>query len=98
MLPPHRVRREKRDKMAKRYVAIWFRYLATDWMVRRRPLLKDVPFVFAAPVHGRMTITAVNKKAGMSGIAAGEPLAGAKAVEPLLQVFDARPGLEEILL
>ena len=84
--------------MAKRYVAIWFRYLATDWMVRRRSLLKDVPFVFAAPVHGRMTIIAANKKAEMNGISAGGPVAGAKAVEPLLQVFDARPGLEEKLL
>lgn len=82
----------------KRYVAIWFRYLVTDWMARRRPDLRKTPFVFAAPVHGRKTITAVNRLAEITGLAPGMPVADAKAIEPGLLVFDDLPGLEEKLL
>lgn len=84
--------------MGSRYITIWFRHLATDWMVRRRPELQNVPFVFVAPEHGRMLITASNKAAEVHGIVAGMPVADAKAIVPSLQVFDNRPGLEEKLL
>ncbi len=46
----------------KRFAAIWFPFLKTDWFSIRQPSLRDVPFVLAAPDHGRMLITAANEK------------------------------------
>ena len=43
--------------MGKRFVAIWFRHLKTDTMIRRQQALKEVPFVLAFPDHGRMLVT-----------------------------------------
>lgn len=78
--------------MQKRYIAIWFRYLITDWMTIRHPELKDLPVIFAAPDHGRMLITAANAIALDEGVKLGMPVADAKAVVPGLQVFDDKPG------
>lgn len=82
----------------KRYVTIWFRHLVTDWMIRRQPELQDIPFVFAAPVHGRIVITAANKAAEAQGIVTDMRIADAKAIFPTLKVLDNRPGLEQKLL
>lgn len=75
--------------MPKRFVAIWFRHLLTDWFTRRRPELKDVPFVFAAPERGRMVVKAVNPIAAANGISAGMVVADGRAILPSLQVFDS---------
>ena len=77
----------------RRYVAIWFRHLKTDWMVRRQPDLKDVPFVIAAPEHGRMVIQAANTAAQAKGIDVNMVVADCRAVLPGLQVFDDKPEL-----
>ena len=53
--------------MCKRFVAIWFRHLKTDWMIRRQPELKDVPFVLALPDMDRMIITEVSALAKKKG-------------------------------
>lgn len=71
-----------------RYVAVWFRHLKTDWMVRRKPELRSVPFVMAAPEHGRMVIKAANSIAEEKGINAGMVVADCRAVLPALQVVD----------
>jgi protein ImuB len=84
--------------MSKRFVAIWFRYLTTDWLTIRRPALQNIPFVFAAPDHGRMVITAVNPLAEKQQITAGMVVADARALIPSLKVFDEQPELEERLL
>ncbi len=84
--------------MARRFVSIWFRYLTTDWQIRRKPELKDVPFVFAAPERGRMVVKAVSPKAAISGIYTGMVVADGRAILPSLQVFDAPLGKEETLL
>ena len=47
----------------KRYVSIWFPHLLTDWLVTRKPALKDQVFVFTTTVKGRVTITAASKEA-----------------------------------
>ncbi|MBW8687862.1 Y-family DNA polymerase [Chitinophaga rhizophila] len=78
--------------MAARFVTIWFRHLLTDWQIRRQPELQQTPFVFAAPVHGRMVITATSIPAEQQGIRTGMPVADAKAIVPGLQVFDEPPG------
>jgi protein ImuB len=82
----------------RRYVVIWFRHLKTDWMVRRQPELKDVPFVMAAPERGRMVIKAANEPAQAKGIDAGMVVADCRAILPTLQVFDDKPQLTDKLL
>ncbi|WP_143307218.1 Y-family DNA polymerase [Chitinophaga vietnamensis] len=84
--------------MPRRYVSIWFCHLLTDWQTRRQPALKQLPFVFAAPDHGRMKVTAANKAAQQQGIDTGATIADAKALVPALQVLDDIPGQEEKLL
>src|SRR5258708_20477781 len=84
--------------MQKRFVSIWFRHLTTDWLTLRRPELKEVPFVFAAPVRGRLVITAANVLAEANGITAGMAAADAKAIVPSLEVIDDIPGQAAKLL
>jgi protein ImuB len=84
--------------MAKRFVAIWFRFLKTDWFVRRQPTLNTVPFVLASPEHGRMLITAANPLAEKEGIYKGMTVADARVIIPSLKVLDNQPGLPEKLL
>ena len=82
----------------KRYVCIWFRQLLADWQLIRRPELKELPFVFAAPDHGRMLITAVSELAAGYGVELGMRAADAKAICPGLEVLDDKPGRAEKLL
>ncbi|MBS1599501.1 MAG: DNA polymerase Y family protein [Bacteroidetes bacterium] len=84
--------------MSKRFVTIWFHYLKTDWLIRRQPALSQLPFVIAAPDHGRMIITAASSLAEKEGIAAGMVVADARAIVPGLQVFDDQPALASRLL
>ena len=84
--------------MSKRFVAIWFRHLKTDWRVRRQPALKAIPFVLALPQRGRMVITEVNSIAQSKGLYAGMIVADAKVILPELKVYDDKAGLAEKLL
>jgi protein ImuB len=84
--------------MSKRFVAIWFRHLKTDWMIYRQPQLKDAPFVLAFPDHGRMKITEVSAAAKTKGIQTGMVVANARVILPNVQVFDDKPDLSEKLL
>ena len=78
--------------MQKRFASIWFRQLLADWQLIRRPELSAIPFVFAAPDHGRIMITAVSTLAAESGIEPGMRLADAKALCHGLEVLDDKPG------
>ncbi len=84
--------------MAKRYVAIWFRHLTTDWMIRRQPELRNTAFVFAAPEHGRMVVKAVSTTAHAKGITTEMVVADCRAIHPDIQVFDHNSGLAAKLL
>src|ERR1051326_3665402 len=85
--------------MCKRFVAIWFRHLKTDWMIHHQAELKDTPFVLALPDHhGRLRITEVSAVAKSYGIETGMVVADAKVILPSLQVSDDTPGLSEKLL
>ncbi|WP_374951375.1 DNA polymerase Y family protein [Mucilaginibacter sp.] len=84
--------------MQKRFVAIWFRYLITDWMIIRHPELNGVPMVFAAPDHGRMLVTSANLFAINEGVHIGMPVADAKAIITALKVFNDKPGRDASLL
>ncbi|WP_183557885.1 Y-family DNA polymerase [Mucilaginibacter sp. SP1R1] len=84
--------------MAKRYMAIWFRHLVTDWLMLRRPELREIPFVCVLPERNRMVVTAASYLAEAEGIFAGMAAADAKAMTINLQVLDAIPGKEARLL
>lgn len=83
--------------MGKRFVSIWFPYLATDWHTRKQPLLKDKAFVLKATVRNRVIITAANPLARAQGIRTSMVLADAKALYPSLHVLDDKPTLAKQL-
>ena len=66
--------------------------------MRRQPELKDIPFVMAAPEHGRMVIKAANAVAQEKGIDVDMVVADCRAILPTLQVFDDKPELTDKLL
>lgn len=84
--------------MQQRFVTIWFRFLKTDRFSIRRPELRNLPFVLAAPDHGRMVITEANMVARQQGIQQGMVVADARAILPSIQVIDDPPGLSNQLL
>lgn len=67
-------------------------------MARRRPELKDIPFVLAASERNRMVIKAVSAVAAAQGIACGTVVADARALFPGLEVIDDVPALAGQLL
>ncbi|MEJ7677100.1 MAG: DNA polymerase Y family protein [Segetibacter sp.] len=84
--------------MGRRFVSIWFRYLATDWFTLRQPQLCNTAFVLSAPSHGRMVVTAANALAETQGIHSGMVLADARAIIHGLQVLDDKSDLINRLL
>jgi protein ImuB len=92
------LRQLRQDEMARRFVSIWFRHLATDWFTLRYPYLLNTPFVLCAPSHGRMVINAANAAAQANGINKEMVLADARAIVPGLQVMDDQPELIDRLL
>ena len=84
--------------MPKRYLYIWFRYLATDQMAKIRPELRGKPFLLYAPEHGRMVVNASSYALEKEGIVPGMVVADVRAVLPSVEVFSADPPREEKLL
>lgn len=84
--------------MEKRFASIWFRHLVTDRFTLRRPALRTTPFLLAAPVHGRLVVTAANPSAMAQGVTTGMVVADAKAAVPDLVVINDPPGLAGRLL
>jgi protein ImuB len=84
--------------MPRRYVAIWFCHLTTDWMSRRHPELKGKPFVLAAPERQRMVVMAASSEAQEKGVNVGMVVADCRAILPTLEVIDYEHGLPERLL
>jgi protein ImuB len=71
-----------------RMVVIWFPHLMTDWMLRRQPELKGVPFALASTERGRRVVKAVNHLAYDQGISTNMVVADCKALVPDLNVFE----------
>jgi protein ImuB len=84
--------------MQKRFMAIWFRHLLTDGLARRRPELKALPFVLAAPVKNCIVITASSPAAEREGAFTGMAVADARAAVPELLVIDDVPNQAAKLL
>ncbi|WP_337943175.1 DNA polymerase Y family protein [Mucilaginibacter jinjuensis] len=79
-------------------MAIWFRHLLTDGLAIRRPELKEMPFVLAAPVKNRVVITAASLAAEKEGAFTGMAVADARAACSELVVIDEVPGKATQLL
>lgn len=77
--------------MSKRFVSIWFPYLATDWLAGKHPHLTNIPFAFKATIGNRVVITAANSLANAQGIQPNMVLPDAKALYPALHVVDNVP-------
>jgi len=77
--------------MSSRFVSIWFPHLMTDWMTRRQPALKDIPFALALHEKNRRVVKAVNDHAQKKGVFVNMVVADCKAILPELQVFDFDP-------
>jgi len=82
----------------KRYLALWFPNLLTDWLATKKPELKDQVYVFTLPEGGRIKITAVSRAAEKQGIYADSILADAKAIVPNILCFDDEANLSKKLL
>jgi protein ImuB len=89
---------KKPVEMGKRYVCAWFRFLETDWFLRRHPAYAGKPFVLSRKDHGRMVVAAANALAQQEGIAIGMPVADARAIYSSLEVKDEVPALADALL
>jgi protein ImuB len=81
-----------------RYASIWFPYLLAEYAARKKPALREVAFVLAAPERGRMVIEAGNAIAMQKGIRPGMVLADCKAIFPELKMLKSEPGTAEKLL
>lgn len=82
----------------KRIVAILFPHLMTDWILRRQPELKDVPFAMALADRGRRVVKAVNALAQTKGVYVNMVVADCKAILPELQVLEYDPEQSKKLL
>lgn len=74
--------------MTPRFVYIWFRYLKTDWLLRRNPSWAEAPFVLHAFNQNRMVVIAANRLAEREGVYPGTILADAKAMIPGLRSLE----------
>ncbi len=84
--------------MLKRYLYIWFRYLATDRLVKTTPELRDKPFLLYAPEHGRMVVRAASQNLTREGISPGMVVADVRAIFPEVEVFPEDTVAERKLL
>lgn len=84
--------------MHKRFLSLWFRYLAADRLVIRHPELREKAFALAAPERGRMVVKASNRIAADSGIFPRMVVSDARAILPTIGVFNYKPGWEDRLL
>jgi protein ImuB len=76
---------------SRRILALWFARLATDRLQRKRaPSPEEAPpLVVAAKTGNALKLSAVDRKATALGLAAGMPLANARAMLPALKVMSA---------
>jgi protein ImuB len=69
---------------SRRYLALFFPYLPAERLCRTAPRPPDAPLVFAEKLRGALRIASVDQAAQAAGLAAGMPLADARARVPEL--------------
>lgn len=88
----------KTPQMRARYLAIWFRYLPTDVLVRQQPHWRKQPLVWVEPEHGTMRVRAASPEAQQEGVYVDQKLADARALVPALQEAHQLPQPIELIL
>jgi len=73
--------------MLRRYLYIWFQYLATDRLAKITPELRGKPFLLYAPENGRMVVAASSQSLVKGGIFPGMVVADVRAILPSVEVF-----------
>ena len=81
-----------------RFVSIWFQRLTPDWFVRKHPKLQDIPFVISTKDRSRLIVTDLNMVAAHAGVRKGMVLADARSLEPSIEVFEEKAGMNDKLL
>lgn len=84
--------------MAQRIVMIWFPHLLAEWLLRRKPELKEQPFALTLLERNRRVVKAVNAIAQQKGVHPEMVLADCRALVPELQVHDYDPDQPQKLL
>lgn len=79
-------------------MSIWFCHLLTDWLAIRKPTLRGIPFVLAAPERGRMCIKSVSIDAHRIGVEQGMVVADVRALFPDMEVLEEEAGRGAMLL
>lgn len=77
--------------MGQRIVVIWLPHLLTDWILRRKPQLKEQPFALALLERNRRVVKATNALAQEKGAYPEMVVADCKALVPDLEVLDYNP-------
>lgn len=84
--------------MGKRFMSVLLPHLQADILARRRPDLRDRPFVIAQKAGNRLQVCSTNLQAAKEGIYVGMVVADARAVLPVLEVItDEQPNIQESL-
>lgn len=84
--------------MRTRYLAIWFRYLATDVLTRQHPHWRNQPVVWIGSEQGAMRVRAASAVAQREGIYVDQKLAEARALVPSLQEAHQLPQPMDLIL
>lgn len=90
--------RQGKGRTPRRYLALWFPYLATERLGRAAPDKAGAPVVVAGRERGTLRLTAVDPRAAGLGLEPGMGLAQARARVPRLAVAVADPDADMRLL
>ncbi len=74
--------------MPRRFLSIYFPFLATDYALKQHPEYKGKPVVLKAAERGRIVVRKANEQALQEGIACGKTLADARALCAEVMVLD----------
>jgi protein ImuB len=80
--------------MARRVVSLWLPRFATDRLCRLEPGLRAEPLAIAATLGNSRLVLAANVVAEAGGVAAGLPLADARALLPHLKIIEHNPAAD----
>jgi protein ImuB len=84
--------------MERRHLALHFRWLPAERLIRARAAPPDTPFALVEKQRGALRLTAVSPAAHALGMAPGLALADARARVPELAAYDADPAADAALL
>ncbi|MEM1352415.1 MAG: DNA polymerase Y family protein [Pseudomonadota bacterium] len=64
----------------RRILSLWFPHFGADWLMRRDPILADVPLGIVEERHNTQVLSSVNTQAAAAGLRVGQPVRDAHAM------------------